>query len=316
MSNVTTLPGGPAGLRTDPPLIDPLLADAVAADVIGTCPALEEPAAELRAAANRIRRHIVTMCAGPEGGHLGGSMSLVEILSVLYLRVLRVDPAQPAWPARDILLLSKGHGGIALYATLCEAGFFPPYYLSGYGQEGSPLMAHPHPEVPGVEMPSGSLGHGLALGVGFALGARLTGHDRRTVVVMGDGELQEGSVWEAASVAAHRRLGNLTAVVDRNRLQISGDTEGVCSLEPLADRWRAFGWRVFEVDGHDTAELTAALGGVADPDRPTVVIAHTVKGKGLPFIEGQARSHYARLGERQHRRALAVLRTAACGNES
>ncbi|GAB1645428.1 transketolase [Krasilnikovia sp. MM14-A1259] len=287
----TTLPGGPDALDLDDP-------------VTGT--------ADLRAAALRIRRHIVDMCAGPEGGHLGGSMSLVEILATLYLRVLRIDPQRPGHPGRDILLLSKGHGGIALYATLCEAGFFPPEVLAGYGQRGSPLMAHPHPEIPGVEMPSGSLGHGLALGVGFALGARLDGTDRRTVVVMGDGELQEGSVWEAASVAAHHRLGNLLAVVDRNGLQITGRTETVDALEPLADRWRAFGWRVLEADGHDVDELTAAFDGAA-ADRPTVVLAHTVKGKGLPFIEGQARSHYARLGERQQQRAHAVLRAAERG---
>jgi len=304
MIGITTLPGGLAELTTPPVVVDPLDVDPVIVDpVIGT--------ADLRAAAVRIRRHIVTMCAGPEGGHLGGSMSLVEILATLYLRVLRVDPDRPDRPDRDILLLSKGHGGIALYATLCEAGFFPPEVLSGYGRRGSPLMAHPHPEIPGVEMPSGSLGHGLALGVGFALGARLDGTDRRTVVVMGDGELQEGSVWEAASIAAHHRLGNLLAVVDRNGLQITGGTEMVDALEPLADRWRAFGWRVLEADGHDVTELTTALGGRGNTDRPTVVIARTVKGKGLPFIEGQARSHYAKLGERQQRRALAALHAGA-----
>ncbi|MFF1923598.1 transketolase [Streptomyces sp. NPDC058221] len=256
----------------------------------------------------RIRERIVTMCATPEGGHLGGSMSLVEILSVLYFRVLRHDPRFPGLPDRDVLLLSKGHGGIGLFATLCEAGYFPAEELAGYARPGSHFTAHPHPGIPGVEMPSGSLGHGLAVGVGYALAHRLDRTARRCFVVMGDGELQEGSVWEAASVAAAHRLGGLTAIVDRNGLQISGSTETVGALEPLADRWRAFGWRVLEADGHDVDALTAALAPANDTDRPTVLIAHTVKGKGVAPIEGQARSHFARLGRRQEQQLLKALR--------
>ncbi|GLX97674.1 transketolase [Herbidospora sp. NBRC 101105] len=261
--------------------------------------------------AARIREHVVNLCAGPEGGHLGGSMSLAEILATLYTRVLRVDPLDPARPDRDVLLLSKGHGGLALYAALAEAGFFPPERLDEYARPGSEFMAHPHPEIPGVEMPSGSLGHGLALAVGFGLGFRLDHADRRCFVVMGDGELQEGSVWEAASVAAAQRLDNLVAIVDRNRLQITGATETIDALEPLADRWSAFGWSVRQVDGHSCEELEAALTEPPAPGRPTVVIAHTVKGKGIPFVEDQPRSHYAKLGERQHARALAALRRGA-----
>ncbi|WP_406478546.1 transketolase [Streptomyces sp. NBC_01615] len=259
----------------------------------------------------RIREHIVTMCASPEGGHLGGSMSLVEILAVLYFRVLRHDPRFPGLPERDVLLLSKGHGGIGLFATLTEAGYFPAEELDQYARPGSHFTAHPHPGIPGVEMPSGSLGHGLAVGVGYALAHRLERSDRRCFVVLGDGELQEGSVWEAASVASAQRLGGLTAIVDRNGLQISGPTESVGGLEPLADRWRAFGWRVLEADGHDTEALTAALSLAPDPDRPTVLIAHTVKGKGVAQIEGQARSHYARLGRRQQLQLLKALRADA-----
>ncbi|WP_051760926.1 transketolase [Herbidospora cretacea] len=261
--------------------------------------------------AARIREHVVNLCAGPEGGHLGGSMSLAEILATLYTRVLRVDPLDPAHPGRDVLLLSKGHGGLALYAALAEAGFFPAERLAEYGRPGGEFMAHPHPEIPGVEMPSGSLGHGLALAVGFGLGFRLDGADRRCFVVMGDGELQEGSVWEAASVAAAQRLDTLVAIVDRNRLQITGATETIDALEPLADRWSAFGWTVRQVDGHSCEELEAALTEPPAPGRPTVVIAHTVKGKGIPFVEDQPRSHYAKLGERQHARALAALRRGA-----
>lgn len=270
----------------------------------------DEVGADLTPVTHRIREHVVNMCASPEGGHIGGSMSLVEILATLYFRVLDVDPRAPDRPERDILLLSKGHGGIGLYATLCEAGFFPERELADYGRQGSPFMAHPHPEIPGVEMPSGSLGHGLALGVGFSLAARLDGRSRRTFVVMGDGELQEGSVWEAAAVASAQGLDNLVAVVDRNRLQITGETGEVCDLEPLTDRWRAFGWRVFEVDGHDVDALTEALTATPEPGSPTVVVANTVKAKGLPFVEGQTRSHYARLGERQQRQALAGLRAS------
>jgi transketolase len=243
------------------------------------------------------------MCAGPEGGHLGGSLSLVEILTTLYFGVLRVDPACPDDPARDILILSKGHGALALYAVLAERGFFPVGELATFGQPGSRLMGHPVRAVPGVEMPTGALGHGLALGNGFALADR----GRRCFVIMGDGELQEGSVWEAAMATSELGLGNLTAVVDRNGLQLAGQTEATVALEPLADRWRAFGWAVREVDGHDPAELAGAFA-ATEPGRPVVVLARTVKGKGLPYLQGRTESHFARLSERQHAKALAVLR--------
>jgi transketolase len=254
-------------------------------------------------AADRVREHIVGMCAGPEGGHLGGSLSLVEILTTLYFEILRVDPENPAAADRDILILSKGHGALALYAVLAERGFFPVSELTTFGQPGSRLMGHPVRAVPGVEMPTGALGHGLALGNGFALAAR----DRRCFVLLGDGELQEGSIWEAAMAASNLGLDNLMAVVDRNGLQLGGETEATMALEPLAARWRAFGWAVREVDGHDPSALGKVLL-ATEPDRPVVVLAHTVKGKGLPFIEGRPESHFARLSERQHARALAVLR--------
>jgi transketolase len=268
--------------------------------------------AALARRAHRIREHIVDMCAGEPGGHLGGSMSLVEILTALYFAVLRIDPAEPDAPDRDILILSKGHSAICLYAVLAERGFFPVEELAGYGRPGSRLMGHPVPAVPGVEMPTGSLGHGLPLAIGFALAGRLDGLGRRCFAVLGDGELQEGSVWEAAMVASSLGLDRLVAVVDRNGLQITGATEEIIRLEPLAERWRSFGWAVREVDGHDLHGLLAALASVPEePGRPTVLIAHTVKGKGLPFIEGRRESHYARLGERQRQRALAVLRARA-----
>jgi transketolase len=255
---------------------------------------------------SRVREHIVTMCAGPEGGHLGGSMSLVEILTTLYFDVLRVDPENPGAPGRDILLLSKGHAAIGLYAVLAERGFFPVEELESYGRPGSRLMGHPVRAVPGVEMPTGSLGHGLPLANGFALADRA----RRCFVILGDGELQEGSVWEAAMSSSDLGLDNLVAIVDRNGLQITGPTEDTVRLEPLADRWRAFGWAVREVDGHDPGALGEAFR-PNKPGRPAVVIAHTVKGHGLPSVQGRRESHYVRLGERQHSRALAVLRARA-----
>lgn len=265
-----------------------------------------EPAAAERAI--RVRERIIEMCSSSTGGHLGGGMSLVEILLVLYFDVLRIDPEHPTDPARDLLLLSKGHGALCLYAVLAERGFFPASRLAEYGQAGGEFMAHPNPALPGVEMPSGALGHGLSVGVGAALEARLAGSDRRVAVVLGDGELQEGSVWEAAMSASSFRLSGLTAVVDRNRLQITGDTESVVGLEPLDERWRAFGWTVREVDGHDLDQLRDALTAAPVAGRPTVVLARTMKGHGLPYVEGTVVSHFARLGDRQRRRALAAVR--------
>ncbi len=262
----------------------------------------------LRERALHVREMIVEMCANPEGGHLGGSLSLVEILVTLYHSVLRIDPERPDAPDRDVLVLSKGHGAIGLYAALAERGFFPREWIARYAGPDSELTAHPNSAVPGVEIPTGSLGHGLPIGVGFALGFRLSGSDRRCYVLLGDGELQEGSVWEAAMAAGAYRLDRLTAIVDCNGLQITGRTADVVGVEPLADRWRSFGWTVHDVDGHDLDQLSSVLSSPPPSDGgPTVVLARTVKGKGLPFVEGQTRGHYARLGERQYKRALAAL---------
>lgn len=275
-----------------------------------TDPALRErpTTAELEDAAHRVRELVIEMCSGGEGGHVGGSLSLADILVALYFDVMNVDPGRTDDPERDVFLLSKGHGAIGLYATLAVRGFITEEHLATYGKPGSLLSAHPTRTVPGVEMPTGSLGHGLSLGVGFGLGARLSGSGRRCYVVTGDGELQEGSVWEAAMAAGAKGLDQLVAVVDRNRLQITGSTEDVMGLDPLADRFRSFGWTAHEVDGHDMAALRDVLRRPPVPGRPTVVIANTVKGRGISFIEGQTRSHYARLGETQKKRALSALR--------
>jgi transketolase len=217
----------------------------------------------------------------------------------LYFAVLRVDPARPDWPDRDVFVLSKGHGALALYAVLAERGFLDARELDAYGRPGSRLLGHPVRTVPGVELPTGSLGHGLALGLGFAVAGRLAGSDRRTVVVTGDGELQEGSCWEAAACAGALRADRLVAIVDRNGLQLTGRTERIGPLEPLADRWRAFGWSVREADGHDPAALAAALCATPwQPGRPSALIAATQKGYGVPFVAGRPACHYVRLDGR------------------
>lgn len=265
----------------------------------------------LEAVVARIRSHIVDMCAGPEGGHLGGSLSCVEVLTALYFSVLNVDPERPDDPARDRFLLSKGHAAVALYATLAERGFLPVEELAEYARPGSRLMGHPIRAVPGVELPTGSLGHGLALACGFALAARYAGHDSRSFVLLGDGELQEGSVWEAAIAAVSLRLDQLVAVVDRNGLQLTGSTEGIAPMEPLAERWRGFGWAVRDVDGHDASRLADHLAAAPwEPGKPSVLIARTVKGNGLPFLAGRVASHYVTLSERNHARAIRALQTA------
>ncbi|MEU3773483.1 transketolase [Streptomyces sp. NPDC032472] len=263
----------------------------------------------LESVAARIRAHVVDMCAGPEGGHLGGAFSCADVLAALYFSVLNVDPQRPDDPDRDRFLLSKGHAAIGLYATLAERGFFPVEELAGYGRPGSRLMGHPVRAVPGVELPTGSLGHGLALACGFALANRYAGRTARSFVLMGDGELQEGSVWEAAIAAASLRLDSLVAVVDRNGLQLTGATDGIAPMEPLADRWRSFGWAVRDVDGHDPDSLAEHLKSTPwEPGRPSVLIARTVKGQGLPFLAGRSASHYVTLSPRNHARAVRALR--------
>ncbi|MER6206232.1 transketolase [Streptomyces sp. NPDC001642] len=263
---------------------------------------------ELRERATRIREHVADMCAGPEGGHLGGAYSAADIMTALYFDVMNLNPDRPDAPERDRFVLSKGHAAVGLYATLAERGYLPVDELATYARPGSRLMGHPVRAVPGVEAATGSLGHGLALGCGFALGARLDGHDSRTFVLMGDGELQEGSVWEAAIGAASLGLDRLVAVVDRNSLQLTGDTDSIAAMEPLADRWRGFGWAVQQADGHDLATLVRALGTTPwEPGRPSVLIARTVKGRGLPFLEGRTACHYVTFSERNHAKARAVL---------
>ncbi len=240
-----------------------------------------------------LRRLIVEALVGGRRGHVGASFSLVEILRVLYDDVLRVRPGEPHWRDRDRCILSKGHGCLALYAVLADHGFFAREELALQCTPGALLGGHPDPHIPGVEASTGALGHGLPIGVGLALAARLQKRASRVVVVMGDGELDEGSVWEAALTASKHGLDNLLGIVDYNKLQSYGAVADVLPLEPLADKFRAFGFAVREVDGHDPAALRAVLGDLPfAPGRPSLLIAHTVKGKGVSFAEGDPSWHH------------------------
>ncbi len=241
----------------------------------------------------RLRRHVVRMCASGKSSHVGSGLSMADIVAVLYGEILRVDPADPLWPDRDRFILSKGHAGACVYAALAERGFMPLTTLESHYQNGSVLSGHVnHKGVPGVEMSTGSLGHGLGVGAGMALQLRRLGGDQRVYVVMSDGECDEGSNWEAALFAAHHRLSNLCAVVDYNKLQSLASVADTIGLEPFADKWRAFGWAVAESDGHDHDALKAAFEHAASSDKPTCVIAHTVKGRGVSFMENQVLWHY------------------------
>lgn len=251
----------------------------------------DERALLLATASAQIRREVLTMIERAGLGHVGGDFSVTDILVTLYASVLSVEPAEPDWPDRDRLILSKGHSAAALYATLASCGFFPATELATFMAPLSALSGHPdRTKVPGIETNTGPLGHGLPIGVGTALAARLRNTPTRTVVILGDGELQEGSNWEAAMCAGHHRLGSLTAVVDRNGLQQGARTEDTNALEPLADRWRSFGWSVADVDGHDHAALAEVF--AVRSDRPTAVIAHTQKGRGVSFMTDRVEWHH------------------------
>ena len=248
---------------------------------------------EMEAVARRLRRHIVSMIGRAGSGHPGGSLSAVEIVSTLYFRVLRHNPQQPDWPERDRFVLSKGHAAPVLYATLAECGYFPVEELSTLRQLDSRLQGHTdRTRTPGVEMSAGSLGQGLSFSLGIALAGRLDSMPYRVYVLLGDGECDEGQVWEAAMASAHFKVDNLVAVVDRNGLQIDGWTCDVMELEPFSQKWQAFGWHVIEADGHDFAQLIDAFGRAKQvKGQPTVIIARTTKGKGVSFMENKADFH-------------------------
>ncbi len=249
---------------------------------------------ELTEKARWVRRELLEMCLATNAGHLASSLSCADILVALYYGgILRFDAAAPDWVERDRFIISKGHGALSLYPILADLGFFPAAELASFCGPSSRLGVHPDFEIPGIEATTGSLGHGLGIASGLALSARLDGRPRLNVALLGDGECQEGAVWEAALFAAQHRLSNLVAIVDRNGLSVTDHTENYLSLDPLGGKWHAFGWQVKTVSGHAFPELLGALGGLRRrrAKRPLVIIAETVKGKGVSFMEGRPEWH-------------------------
>ena len=254
----------------------------------------DEEVLELEKTALQVRRNVLRMIKASKAGHVGGALSSADIITALYFKIMKVDPKNPKWPKRDRFVLSAGHKCLALYAALAEKGFFEKEVLDTYGKLKSRLPGHPDMyKIPGVETNTGALGHGLSIGGGMALGLRMDGYDSKVYVVMGDGELAEGSNWEAAAACSHHRLDNILVFVDRNRLQISGPTVKVMSYEPLKNRWEAFGWSVREIDGHNMREIVDNATDIPfEKGKPSLIIANTIKSKGLSFAEDRANYHY------------------------
>ncbi len=263
---------------------------------------------ELKAMAQRLRADAVQMVYRSRASHLGSCLSMADLLACLYWEALKIDPGKPGWSDRDRFLLSKGHGAAILYATLAERGFFAVEELATYCQAGSRLTGHATSGVPGVEFSTGSLGHGLPVGCGMALARKRAGLPGRIFVMLSDGELDEGSNWEAILFAPQHKLGNLIAIVDYNKIQSFGRTKDVLDLDPLADKFRAFRWAVREIDGHNMEEISTTLNALPlEQDRPSVIIAHTVKGKGVRFMEDRLIWHYKSPSEEEVRMALEEL---------
>jgi transketolase len=248
---------------------------------------------DLAQIAKRVRREIVSMITAAKSGHPGGSLSAAEILVTLYFDVMKHDPANPHWADRDRFILGKGHACPVLYSVMAECGYTPLDKLNTFRQLGSIYQGHPDVRfIPALEASTGSLGEGLSLGLGMACAARLNGSPSRAYVVLGDGEIQEGQVWEAAMFGAFHKLDNCVCIVDYNKIQLDGFTKDIMDVEPLADKWRAFGWHTIEVDGHSIEALQAAFAeAAATKGKPTVLIAHTIKGKGVSFMENNPKFH-------------------------
>lgn len=266
---------------------------------------------ELRWRAEWIRLRTIDLVDVAGSGHYSSTFSCAELLAVLYYHALRLDPGDPAWPDRDRFVLGKGHVAVGLYPCLADLGYFPEDWLESYTRLGSPLGDHPDMrKVPGVDFSSGSIGHNLSVGVGMALAARREGRDNRVVVMLGDGEMNEGQIWEAAMSAAHFDLGNLTMIIDENRMSLDGLVSDVMGIEPLQSKLEAFGWDVSHVDGHDVGAVRGAFDVLPDPggERPMCLIAHTMKGKGVSFMELSEAWHLGYLGPRDRERAVTEIR--------
>lgn len=262
--------------------------------------------------ARRLRVHAVKMVHRAQASHLGSCLSMADLIASLYWGGLRINPQHPADPDRDRFILSKGHAAALLYAALAERGYFPVEKLDTYNQAGSALTGHVNSEVPGVEVSTGSLGHGLPIGCGIALAAKRDGRSFRTCVLVSDGELDEGSNWEAILFAPHHKLDNLVLIVDYNKIQSFGRVSEILDLHPLADKFRAFQWAVVELDGHNVPQIQSALASIpVAPGKPTVLLAHTTKGKGVSFMEDQLMWHYKSPSAEQVESALRELESIA-----
>jgi len=264
---------------------------------------------ELQSIAKRIRREIIEMIFAAKSGHPGGSLSAVEILVELYFNYMHIDPRNPTWPDRDRFILSKGHAAPVLYAVMAEAGYTPIDQLNTLRKLGSIYQGHPDVRfIPSLEASTGSLGEGLSLALGMGLAARLDGRGYRTYVLLGDGEIQEGQIWEAAMAGAFHKADNVVAIVDYNRIQLDGFVKDIMEVAPLPDKWRAFGWHTLEIDGHDLAAVRRALEEAeATKGRPTCIVAHTIKGKGVSFMENNPKFHGTAPTADEARRALQEL---------
>jgi transketolase len=273
--------------------------------------AVSPPALDsLKAKALQIRSSILTMVHEANSGHIGGSFSATELVVGLYYEIMRHDPANPAWPKRDRFILSKGHCAPVIYAVLADCGYFPKEDLAHFRRPGSHLQGHPYqPKTPGIEASTGTLGLGLSTALGMALGAKLRNESHFYYVLCGDGELQEGQIWEAALFGNKYKLDNVIAFVDRNYLQTDGNTEDVMPLDPLVDKWRAFGWNSLEIDGHDFGRIFEAVERAKNGlGKPTMIVANTIKGKGVSFMENQAEWHSGPPTMEQYTKALEELR--------
>ena len=266
----------------------------------------EEDVLRLEETSRQLREDILNMIAEAGSGHPGGSLSCIDMITALYFKVLRIDPQNPRWEDLDRFILSKGHACPALYAALARRGYFDPAEMKTLRRYHSILQGHPDMnKTPGVDMSAGSLGNGLSVGVGMALSARLHGQDYSVYVMLGDGEVQEGLVWEAAMAGAHHDLKNLTAIVDCNGVQINGWVNDIMSIEPLADKWRAFGWNTVEVNGHNMRDILTALHTAKTMRAPTAILMRTVKGRGVSFMEDDSKWHGQAPNEEEWTRAIA-----------